>query len=416
MKITIIKASAPGPYKKYKQQRGGPPQNIFSLAAATPPDIRIELIDETGGMKVDRKTDSELVVIMMSTPDAYHAYELADHFRSQEKTVVIGGLHATFMSEEALEHGDAVLKGESENVWHKLLTDYKTGGLKKIYQSKTAVDLELVKPYPNDLITPQVYNGFWSVLVSRGCPLNCSFCLVNRFFDGQRYRPVGAVIDEIRRSGAQWLELHADNLTFDREYAKELFTALEPLNVKWAGETTIKLAEDDELLSLAAKSGLIYLLVGLETPSKSALHDVSKGFVSPERARDYVAKLHEYNIIVDSSMLFGMDVHDKDIFAESLEFVQYVGIDVCEGILMIPFPGTKLFAKLEVENRIITRDWSKYDGSHAVFEPAKMSVAELEEGFNRFWLGYNSPQAILKRKMRQVKNIGLVNTSYISFL
>ena len=416
MKICLIKASAPGPYKKYKQQRGGPPQNIFSLASATPKGMEVELVDETAGMKIDLKTGADLVVVMMSTPDAPHGYRLADEFRRLGKTVVIGGLHATFLPEEAAEHSDALILGEAEDIWPELINDYSAGALRSVYERNTPVDLATVSPYPVGKIDPQVYKGFGSVLVSRGCPFKCSFCLVNRFFTGIRYRPVGAVVDEIKASGVEWLELHGDNLTYDREYAKELFTALKPLNIKWVGETTIRLAEDDELLALAAASGLQYLLVGVETPSKEALRDVSKGFIKPETVKDYIAKIHQYKIIIDASMLFGMDEHKKDIFSESLDFVEYAGIDVCDGIITIPFPGSRLFAKLDQEGRILTRDWAKYDGTHAVFQPAKMTPKELEEGQKWFWYHSYSLGRTLRRKYRQVKNIGAVKAAYLTFL
>ena len=51
MKVYLIKASAPGPFKEYKKAMGSPPQNIFSVAAATPPEVAVELCDETIDMK-----------------------------------------------------------------------------------------------------------------------------------------------------------------------------------------------------------------------------------------------------------------------------------------------------------------------------------------------------------------------------
>jgi len=413
MKVCMIKASVPGPYKTYKQQRGGPPQNIFSLAAATPSHIDVEMIDETASMEGAALVTADLVVLMMSTPDAPRAYELADGFRRRGIPVVLGGLHATFLPEEALDHADAVILGEAEGVWSEILEDAKRGDLKAQYRASVPVDMEALNPYPTRLIRPHAYNGFWSVLVSRGCPFSCSFCLVHRFFDGIRYRPVGAVVDEIRRSGADWIELHADNLTHDRDYAMELFSALKPLDINWVGETTIRIAEDDELLSLAAESGLRYLLVGLETPSEEALRSASKGFVRPADAKEYVSRLHDHRIIVDSSMLFGFDEHDARIFEEALNFVEYVGIDLSDGIIAIPFPGSKLFRDLDAENRILTRDWSLYDGSHAVFQPARMTPEELEEGQRWYASKYYGLARIARRKIRQVRDLGLINAAWL---
>lgn len=381
MKIDLIKVSAPSDFKTYKKYMGSPPQNIFSAAAATPADVGIKLIDETIDMKTNLKTDADLVGLFMSTPDAIRAYELADQFKQRGKTVVFGGLHPSFMPEETLQHGDAVIIGEVEEVWEQLLQDYCNGNLQTRYERATHFDLANLNPYPMNQIPKRKYDGCWSVVVSRGCRFKCSFCLVTPFFKPKmRYRPISDVIDEIKLSGANWLELHSDNLTADRDYAMELFKALKPLKIDWVGETTINIARDDELLQLAAESGLSYLLVGLETPSQSTLKAAGKGFVKIEEVKENIRKLHEYDIIVDSAMIFGFDEHDEHIFQDSLDFAKEIDLDVGHSVIMIPFPGSRLFDQLDKEGRILTRDWSKYDGTHAVFQPKNMTTQTLEEG------------------------------------
>ncbi len=407
MKIKLIKASAPGPFKDYKQQRGGPPQNIFSAAAATPAYVDVAMVDETAGMPDDAQTDADLVAIFMSTPDAPRAYELARAYRAQNKTVVLGGLHATFCPEEAIAHADAVIVGELENVWEQLLAESETDCLRDFYEGSEPVDLATVQAYPTDLIPKEQYDGVWSVLVSRGCPCRCSFCLVPPLFGHIRYRPVEHVVAEIKASGADWIELHADNLTADRAYAIELFTALRPLNVNWVGETTIKIAEDEELLALAASSGLKYLLVGLETPSAAALQGSGKAFVKPGQIKENVRKLHDQGIIVDSCVLFGFDEHETSIFDETLAFVDEVGVDVCQPVIVTPFPGSALYQMLEREGRILTKDWAKYDCTQVVFQPKSMTVEQLENGFAQFYRHYCSLGRSVARKVRQFRHGGL---------
>ncbi|PAB59055.1 B12-binding domain-containing radical SAM protein [Anaeromicrobium sediminis] len=384
MKVCLIKASAESEFKKYKKYMGAPPQNIFSVAACTPSDVHIEMVDETMDMKVNFETNAEIIGIFMSTPDAIRAYELAFEFRKRDKIVVLGGLHPTFNKEEAIQYGDVVIVGEAEGIWEELLEDYKRGTLKTIYERETPVDMSVLKSYPTNIIDKSVYKGVWSVLVSRGCNNRCAFCAVHPFFGNIRYRPVEAIVEEIKNSGASIVELHSDNLTSDREYAKKLFKALIPLKIKWVGETTILLAEDDELLKLAAESGLTYLLVGIETPSNDALKNVGKGFVSRERVKEYIKKFHQYGIAVDSAMLFGFDEHDETIFHEVLKFVDEIELDVCHSVIAIPFPGTKLFETMEKDGRLITRDWSKYDGRHTVYKHPKMSPIEIEKGVKYF--------------------------------
>ncbi len=414
MKIKLIKASADSAFKEYKAYMGTPPQSIYSTAVATPEEVDVELHDETSEGAVDLGTDADIVAIFMSTPDALRGYELGDHFRSKGKTVVFGGLHASFVPDEVLQHGDAVMVGESEQIWPQLLEDYSYGRLNRRYQQGAPTEMSALCGYPHQQIDLEPYSGMSSVVVSRGCKFRCSYCTVHKFFPTMRNRPVGQVIDEIRASGLEYFELHADNLIADREYALELCHALKPLNIKWSAEATINIAEHDEVLEAAAESGLFWLLSGIETPSQAALKAAGKGFIRIDRTRDYIRKLHEYNIAVDSAMLFGFDEHGPDIFQETLDYVDEVELDMCHSVIVTPYPGTTLYQQLEQEGRLLTRDWSKYDGTHAVFQPEQMSPEDLELGMGWFHEKYNGMGRSLKRRFTRIRNLGWDNSSWIS--
>ncbi|WP_028469022.1 B12-binding domain-containing radical SAM protein [Neptunomonas japonica] len=412
MNIYIIKASAAGAFKDYKQFMGAPPQSIYALAAATPDWVEVDLVDETSQGAADLAVTADLIAIFMSTPDAYRGYQLADEYRRQGKTVIFGGLHASFMPDEVLEHSDAVIIGEAEPIWPELLNDFTKGQLKARYQGKQLSDLSALRAFPHEYMDLTPYDGLGSVVVSRGCKFKCSYCTVHRFFEGMRNRPVGQVVDEIRKSGLEYIELHADNLIADREYAFELFEALKPLNIKWLAEATINIAEHDDLLEAAANSGLFYLLSGLETPSRAALKAAGKGFIKIDKSKEYIRKLHEHNIAVDSAMLFGFDEHSTDIFEETLAFVEDIELDVCHSVIITPYPGTTFYQQLENEQRLLTKDWALYDGTHAVFQPKQMTPQELEEGQAWFHEKYNSLGRSLKRSFVKARNIEWINSSY----
>ena len=387
MKVYLIKAGAKNDYTEYKKNTGGPPQNIFSTAAATPKGVEIEMTDETHGMKVNFKSDALIVAIFMSTPDAVRAYEIAEKFRTKGTTVILGGLHTYFMQEEAAEHADALLLGEPEEIWEQLINDYKTNSLQKIYKRKTPFDLANLNPYPLDIIDPSNYDYTWSVVVSRGCQYQCDFCLVHKFFDSYNLRPIESIVAEIRSLkdyGIEWCELHSDNLTANREYILKLFKALEPLGMNFYGETTILIARDEEILEAANKAGVKVLLLGIETISKEALKDQKKSFVKPEKIKEYVDIIRKHGISVSSDFLFGFDAHDNNIFEETVDFIKGVNFDEVYPHLVIPFPGSDTFKKLDSEDRLLTKDWSQYDGTHSVFKPAKMTTTELENG--TYWV------------------------------
>lgn len=383
MKIYLIKASAGSDYSKYKAETGGPPQNIFSAAAAMPADVDIEMCDETIGMKTDFHSNADIVAVFMSTPDAYRAYEITEKFHAQGKVTVLGGLHTFFYPEEAAENADTLLIGETEGLWEQLFSDLEQGTLKPRYQRATPLDLTQLNPYPTHLIPPSRYNYTWSVVVSRGCPMHCEFCLVHKFFNQFNLRPIAHIVEEVKalkRLGVEWVELHSDNLTQNKKYALELFEALAPLKMNFYGETTILIARDKELLAAAQKAGIKTLLFGIETPSQQALKEQGKNFVKIDKMKEYVNTVKSYGIEVVGDFLFGFDAHDSDIFQQTKDFIKAIDVDTAYPHLMIPFPGSGTYKKLDAEKRILTYDWSQYDGSHAVFQPTKMSAHALENG------------------------------------
>ena len=146
------------------------------------------------------------------------------------------------------------------------------------------------------------------------------------------------------------------------------------------GETSINLAKDQELLELAARSGMRWVLVGLESASAEALKDMGKGFVKTEQVKELVGRFNALGIEVDSAFIFGMDEHDSSIFKNTYDYAKEIGLQSTHSVIMIPFPGTPVYRQLEQEGRLLTKDWSKYDGAHVVFEPKKMTSRELDEG------------------------------------
>ncbi|MEC8427033.1 MAG: radical SAM protein, partial [Pseudomonadota bacterium] len=271
-------------------------------------------------------------------------------------------------------------------IWPQLLKDVDEGNLQPRYQRSEPLNLAELKPYPTHLIPLERYDGIWSVVVSRGCPYRCSFCTIPDFFKGGiRYRPVEDVVEEIRNSGAEYVELHADNLLVNRKYCEELFQALIPLNIHWIGETSINLAKDEELLDLAVASGLSHVLLGLETPSEEALKGAGKTFFKPEDAKQHIRKFIDRGVEVDAAFLFGFDEHDKNIFQKTYDYVKAAAIQSVHSVILIPFPGTRVYREMSEQKRIKTRDWSQYDGSHVVFEPKGMSADQCQEGAEWFY-------------------------------
>jgi radical SAM superfamily enzyme YgiQ (UPF0313 family) len=310
----------------------------------------------------------------------------------------MGGMHPSAIPKEALKHADSVVIGEAGISWLELLRDFKKGILKPIYKANSFVDMIDIPPPRHDLI--KVNPIVSSVVTSRGCPYNCSFCSLTQLF-GRMYRPrpVEDVINEIKNNPRRFFVLHNDSsLAIDKDYSRALFKAMIPLKIKFIAYGNVPvLLKDDELISLSKKAGCINWGFGFETLNKkSLLKDANKNY----NIDDYevlVKKIHKNNISVFGSFVFGFDHDTPDIFDIVLEKIFDLGIDSGEFDILTPYPISKLFNILDNQGRILTYDWEKYDFHHVVFEPKNMTKKELFEGCAKISKHFYSPLKIINR-------------------
>jgi len=176
-----------------------------------------------------------------------------------------------------------------------------------------------------------------------------------------------------------------------------LFRALVPLNVQWYGLATVLLADDAELLELAAASGCRGLLMGLESISPMNLRESRKGFNSPEKFVRLVEVLHDHGIALQGCFVFGLDHDESDVFLKTAQFAVDAKIDLPRFAIVTPFPNTGLYKRLLAEGRILTKNWELYDGQHVVFQPKNLSIDELQQGTETAWKHAYSVKSILKR-------------------
>jgi len=394
MKLELIAPTWTKKTQKMRAKRAKvfkiPSLGLLNVAAVTPPDVKVSLTDENVE-RIDLDKPADLVGITVMTSTAPRAYEIADEFRKREIPVVLGGPHVSFMREEAIQHADAVVIGEAEGAWERLIEDFKRGGpegLKKFYENKEKPDLSKI-PFPRwDLLKKDSYIATKVLHVTRGCPYNCSFCSVSRLFGRKiRYRPVEKVVQHIEKNvgeslGSRFFVFLDDNIMANRDYAKKLFKALIPYKIIWMSQASVNAAYDEELLSLAGKSGCKALFVGLETLSEESLDEVGKSQNKISFYKEAIKRFHHYGIFVEGAFIFGFDHDKKDVFERTVRFVNRAKIDGIQYTMLTPLPGTAFYKKIEDEGRFIDRDWSNYDCGHIVYQPRNMSPAELQAGIN----------------------------------
>ncbi len=367
------------------------------LAALTPPDVEV-IVTEEEIEDVTFKDRVDLVGISYMTPMALRAYEIADAYRTRGVKVVLGGIHASAVPEEALRHADAVVIGEAELVWGALIEDARAGRLKRLYRAARLSDLTHLPLPRRDLLKKNMTFAPYSLQTTRGCPFGCQFCSVTRFFGGTfRTRPVGEVLREVDEANKKnWIFID-DNVVGSPAYARTLFRELASREIRWVGQSTTLLAANKDLLKLAVRSGCRGLFIGYESLNEQNLRAMNKGF---NKVKDYETGLkifHDHGILVCASFAFGFDGDDPGVFEKTLEFLERNKVGVASLTVLIPFPGTALFQRVEQEGRLLTRDWSKYDYNHAVFRPKLMSPEALEEGVRRVCREFYSLSSIAAR-------------------
>jgi len=362
-----------------------PPLGLLTLAALTPPEFEVSFVDERSDA-VNFDATPDVVAISAMTPQAARAYEIADRFCARGIPVVLGGPHPSLMPEEALRHADAVVVGEAEDIWRGVLADVLGARSKGIYVCLRKPDLAGL-PFPrHDLLDEARYLPIRSIQVTRGCPLNCEFCTVPKNFGREyRIRPIDDVLCEIERL-PDHLYFVDDNLMIKRRSFAGLFARMGAMDKRWTGMAPLAIASDAKYVELLARSGCWsmyvdvgpWLSVGLRGDVLSFREQVS-------RSVGYIKTLQDAGIKVMGSFVFGFDYDEEPIFERTLEFLLASGIAEAEFLILTPYPNTPLAEKLEAQDRIISRDWSKYNTTHAVFRPAHMTPDALEEGVGYLW-------------------------------
>ncbi|CBG88840.1 conserved hypothetical protein [Citrobacter rodentium ICC168] len=408
MKLVLI--SPKGPLYRsrggiFKRSLRYQPLTLTTLAALVPDTLPVDitLIDESIS-EIPADLEADLIGMTVITGTAPRAYALAASFREKGMTVVLGGPHVTLLPQEAACHADSLCVGYAEQSWPKLIADFLHGNLQPLYQQGDDFHLDDPQlPFPQrerfdskHFLTQSVFEA------TRSCTHNCEFCVAPSAWGRKQFQhPVEWVINDIRqfvaRTGKRKIIFIDLNLVSDIGYAKALFNALIPLNVKWFGLSTVLIAHNRELMELMARSGCKGLLLGLETISDGSLKDAGKKFNGSVDYKTLIGDLHRLGISVQGCFVFGLDHDTTDVFDRTVELAIDAGIDLPRFSVLTPFPGTPLYRRLEEEKRILTRDWSLYDAQHVVFQPKRMSVRELELGHERAWKKVYRYRSIARR-------------------
>ena len=414
MKITLIQPKCPASgVSGAFFFRNIPSQGLIQLEALTPATWDVQTINENlDSIDFDEPTD--VVGITALTSLAPRAYEIACEYQSRGVPVIMGGIHASVYPEEAAQHVDCVVVGEADEIWPDILADVAAGTLQPLYRAQRPASLDFrYQRRPSRTKTVRISrllplkSTYAYFQTGRGCPIGCEFCSVAEF-NGRQMRKrnipdlIADIKTELQEHDVDYLVFVDDNIVGDKVYARELFTALAQLKVRWMSQTDIRIADPD-MIDLAVESGLAMVFLGLESiDSETLAHSAS---AAKQRWRNKyepaIQALHDRGVSVVGSFVIGSDTDPEGIGRTTAQWAIKQRLDTAIFYVLTPLPGTRLFSRLQTEGRILTRDWREYDVTYCVFDPnGTKTPYDVEREASEAHRAFYSLSSIIRRILR----------------
>jgi len=393
-------------------------------------DVRI-YVESIAPVDWDDLLGADLVGFSTTTATTPPAYEMADRLRELGKAVVFGGAHVTFLPEEALEHADYVVRGEGHATIVELLDALAGDGdlsgiaglsyhgpdgpLHNALRGHCSVEEFAALPWPDTtLIVGHERMQTVPIMTQWGCPFNCNFCSVIKMFGRRvRARVVEDVLDELETVPAgKGVFFYDDNFVVDKRRTKAILRGMleRGLNFPWSAQMradavyrNTRTGEwDTELLELMRDSHCVWVYCGFESVNPAALEEYNKQQTVKDIA-DSIEAFHAYNVPVHGMFVLGSDADTKKSIRATVRFAIKHAIDTVQFLNITPLPGTEFYAKMKAARRILSFDWSLYDGHHVVTLPAQMTPYTLQKASLRAMLRFYAPMRAWKKMLENIR-------------
>lgn len=351
----------------------------------------------------------DVVAMSFMTQQATRAFELAKRYKNKGSYLISGGMHPTNSPEETLLYFDTVFIGEGEKTWFEFMKDFQNKSPKRLYENQYEIDMETV-PIPRyDLLKMDKYRTI-PIQISRGCPHNCEFCASTKVYGPKyRHKSVEKVLKEIEVIKGLKPNPHIyftdDNMLVNKKFSLQLLNEIQGGKFRWMTHTDISVADHDDILEKLFPSGCRKLVIGFESIIPESLQRLEKWkFNRLNTYSEAIHKIQSRGIGVWGTFIVGLDSDDMSVFQRVVDFALENNLYGAMISIPTPFPGSRLFSRLEEEGRILTKHWGSYTLWNVVVEPAKMSVKELQEGFE-YTLKEIYSQAGMIKRMEYFKEI-----------
>ncbi len=348
---------------------------------------------------------ADIVLVSSLTSTIPRAYSLIKKIKEEinpRATILMGGPHVTFLPEEALENGaDYVFRHEADESFvsflqwwiegreaRKLLNirgiSFKIGDKIHHAPAPRRVDLDTL-PTPDLELVYGIGKPFnVPIIASRGCPHTCDFCSeIAMFGRAYRFRSEEKVLEDIKfydqKYGRSDIFFADDNLGANLPRLSRLCNGIINNHMirPFSGQIRLDLARHPEMLRLLNRSGFDRAYIGYESTNPETLEAVGKNLSSKDMSA-YTKIIHKSGIEIHAMWVLGFDTDTLDTIRGNIKASINWRIETSLFLILVPIPGSVLYERFKREGRIFNNDWSRYDGHHVTFYPAKMSARQLQ--------------------------------------
>jgi radical SAM superfamily enzyme YgiQ (UPF0313 family) len=394
------------------QDRIFPPMAFGIIAALTPDNWDIEIIDES--FKSFEFKEADLVGFTSLTTTVNRCYQLAQEFRKNRIPTVIGGIHASMMPQEASKYVDSVVIGEAEGIWPELISDFENNRLKDVYHAKLPSMVD--NPSQKEELYHSGYN-FSSMQTTRGCPMKCEFCSVHTF-NGSKYRlrPIEQSVNDFINCRKDRIMVVDDNFVgynkASHDHAMEFLKGIIKSGVKkdWFTASSMNINEDEEMLALMAEAGCKMVYLGIESERIDQLEQMKKKTnlrVGVDKYAEVYNKIHKHGISIMGSFIYGLDNDTPKTITERTNYIIDADIDMMQSTMLTPLPGTVLFKEFLEAGRLLhtnfPEDWERYGYIEVVIKPKLMTPQEFYDVVYESWERMYDLKALKKKFIRTLQ-------------
>ncbi len=391
-----------------------PPLGLATLAALTPPEYDVVIVDENVE-DLDFEINADLIVLSSMAIQEQRLFEVADEFRRRGYMVCMGGPICNVLPGRCRPHCDVLFEGEGEYTWKQFLQDWEKGEHKDNYVQEDKVDLRDTPPPRVDLLKTEAYR-VGCIQTTRGCPFNCEFCdIIVTYGRKVRSKPIENVIKELQQwadAGVDFVTIADDNLVGDRIYAKQMLKAVGDWNrarkypLSFYIEMSVDAARDVELLELLRWANVIEAFLGIESPRSDTLKETKKFQNAATPLLDAIRIIQSYGMVISAGMIVGFDNDDVGVFDDQYTFLQLAGVPIAMLGILQAIPRTPLYERVEREGRLRSAAQGNNTLSVTNIEPKNMTYDELVTGYRDLFIRSYTWDAIGERWLNNVKQWG----------